>query len=69
MLVVVNIIKISLRSQGNFSVNEFARQHFQGGGHTNAAGGKSDLSLQETTIYFKRMLEEYKIELNECSGQ
>ncbi len=58
-----NIIKISLRSQGDFSVNEFARKHFQGGGHTNAAGGKSDLSLKETTAYFESTLEEYKGEL------
>ncbi len=43
-----NIIKISLRSQGEFDVNQFARTHFNGGGHINAAGGKSNLSLQET---------------------
>ena len=43
-----NIIKISLRSKGDFSVNEFSRNHFEGGGHHNAAGGKSDLSLADT---------------------
>jgi len=37
------IIKISFRSVGEFSVNEFARTHFNGGGHVNAAGGRSDL--------------------------
>lgn len=58
------IIKISFRSEGDFSVNEFARNHFQGGGHTNAAGGKSDLPLQETTTYFTSLLERYKDELN-----
>ncbi|OYX22352.1 MAG: DHH family phosphoesterase, partial [Flavobacteriales bacterium 32-35-8] len=42
------IIKISLRSKGDFSVNEFSRAHFEGGGHTNAAGGKSLLSLKDT---------------------
>jgi phosphoesterase RecJ-like protein len=31
-----NIIKISFRSQGNFDVNQFARDHFNGGGHINA---------------------------------
>jgi phosphoesterase RecJ-like protein len=41
-------VKMSFRSKGHFSVSEFAREHFSGGGHTNAAGGKSDLSLQET---------------------
>jgi len=57
------IIKISLRSEGDFSVNEFARAHFEGGGHTNAAGGKSDLSLEETAKYFVNLLPKYKKEL------
>jgi len=35
------IIKISFRSKGTFDVNKFARAHFEGGGHINAAGGKS----------------------------
>ena len=59
-----NIIKISLRSKGDFSVNEFSRAHFNGGGHTNAAGGKSDLSLQETTHKFEALLKDYKTQLN-----
>ena len=33
------IVKISFRSKGDFSVNQFARDHFNGGGHINAAGG------------------------------
>ncbi|NJB72279.1 phosphoesterase RecJ-like protein [Saonia flava] len=57
------IIKISFRSEGDFSVNEFARKYFQGGGHNNAAGGKSDGSLEETTSYFRKLLEQYKDEL------
>ena len=59
-----NIIKISLRSKGDFSVNEFSRAHFQGGGHTNAAGGKSDASLEDTLTNFENMLEHYKDTLN-----
>ena len=58
-----NIIKISLRSKGTFSVNEFARKYFHGGGHTNAAGGKSDLSLQETVEKFISILPDYKTSL------
>ena len=58
------IVKISFRSEGEFSVNEFARKHFNGGGHTNAAGGRSDISLQETIEYFVSILKEYKAELN-----
>ena len=42
------IIKISFRSQGNFDANQLARKYFEGGGHINAAGGKSYLSLEET---------------------
>jgi len=54
------IIKISLRSVGDFSVNKFAREHFEGGGHDNAAGGKSELSLTETTKRFEAILKTYK---------
>lgn len=57
------IIKISFRSEGNFSVNQFARNHFSGGGHDNAAGGKSDDNMQETTKKFVSLLETYKTEL------
>ncbi|TFG76675.1 MAG: bifunctional oligoribonuclease/PAP phosphatase NrnA [Flavobacteriales bacterium] len=59
------IIKISLRSEGDFSVNEFARKHFNGGGHMNAAGGKSDVSMEQTVSNFLRSLEEYKTELTQ----
>jgi len=51
-----NIIKISLRSQGNFDVNQFARQHFNGGGHINAAGGKSYESMKATTNKFEKLI-------------
>jgi len=58
-----NLIKISFRSKGNFSVNQFARNHFEGGGHDNAAGGKSTLSLQETVTKFISLLPKYASEL------
>ncbi len=47
-----NIVKISFRSKGDVDVNKFARRHFNGGGHINAAGGKSQLSLTETVEKF-----------------
>lgn len=50
------IIKISFRSQGAFDVNKFAREHFNGGGHINAAGGKSYLSLEDTVRKFENIL-------------
>lgn len=58
------IIKISLRSKGDFSVNEFSRENFGGGGHTNAAGGKSDLGLNDTVEKFISILPRYKNTLN-----
>ncbi len=54
------IIKISLRSKGDFSVNEFSRNHFSGGGHHNAAGGKSEVSLDDTVEKFISILPSYK---------
>jgi len=57
------IIKISFRSFGDFSVNAFARSHFDGGGHINAAGGKSEISMEETTERFKDLLKQYKDQL------
>ncbi|HEU4496122.1 MAG TPA: bifunctional oligoribonuclease/PAP phosphatase NrnA [Flavobacterium sp.] len=50
------IVKISLRSQGNFDVNRFARDHFNGGGHINAAGGKSAKPLEETIKHFETIV-------------
>ena len=49
-------VKISLRSKGNFSVNDLAAEHFNGGGHINAAGGESKLSLEETLKKFKKII-------------
>lgn len=57
------IIKISLRSKGSFSVNKFSRAHFNGGGHDNAAGGKSFVSLDATISKFLNVLPDYKNEL------
>ncbi len=53
------IIKMSFRSKGTFSVNDFARAHFSGGGHLNAAGGRSDLSIEQTVEKFNRVLTDY----------
>lgn len=57
------IIKISFRSKGNFSVNQFARNYFNGGGHDNAAGGKSDLEMAKTVTKFTSLLPKYQEEL------
>ena len=55
------IVKISFRSQGNFDVNAFARENFNGGGHVNAAGGKSNVSLSETVKKFEDILNRIEI--------
>ena len=53
------IVKISLRSKGDFSVQEIARKHFKGGGHKNASGGASYAGLTATVNKFKKVLPEY----------
>lgn len=58
------IVKISLRSKGDFSVQEIAKKHFKGGGHKNAAGGASFQNLRTTVKKFKTLLPEYKAQLN-----
>jgi phosphoesterase RecJ-like protein len=56
-------IKLSFRSLGEFSVNEFARKHFEGGGHKNAAGGQTNLTLEQTLKKFLDLLPLYKEQL------
>lgn len=58
------MIKISFRSKGKFDVNEFARKHFSGGGHKNAAGGKSNETLSITVKRFIETLSNYKSQLS-----
>jgi phosphoesterase RecJ-like protein len=57
-------VKISFRSRGAFSANDFARAHFDGGGHRNASGGESRLSLKEAMQQFRDLLHLYEYELN-----
>ena len=45
-------VKISFRSKGKIDMNTFARSYFGGGGHINAAGGKSKDSLKDTENKF-----------------
>lgn len=53
------IIKISLRSLGDFDVNQLSREYFNGGGHNNAAGGKSLLSMSETIKKFENVVKNH----------
>ena len=54
------IIKMSFRSKGSFDVNQFAKKHFNGGGHINAAGGVSHLTLAETVSRFRNAVADEK---------
>lgn len=58
-----NYVKISFRSKGEFAVNEFAKKHFCGGGHLNAAGGESYTTLDKTLQTFRDLLPDYKEQL------
>ncbi|WP_200975420.1 bifunctional oligoribonuclease/PAP phosphatase NrnA [Echinicola sp. 20G] len=51
-------VKISFRSVEDIAVNKFAAKYFNGGGHKNAAGGKSDLPLKETIEKFEKLIKE-----------
>ncbi len=57
------LVKLSLRSKGNFKVNEIAKKYFSGGGHKNAAGGISDISVNDTIEKLKEIFNEYKTQL------
>ena len=51
-----NIVKLSFRSLGNINVQEISKRYFGGGGHFNAAGAKSDLSLDKTIIKVENII-------------
>lgn len=51
-------VKISFRSTDDIAVNKFAADYFDGGGHKNASGGRSNLSLKETTEKFEQLIKE-----------
>lgn len=56
--------KWSFRSKDGFDVNDFARKHFNGGGHKAAAGGSSLDTLENTTEHFKTIIKEYESQLS-----
>ena len=62
-------IRISFRSKSNFSVNDFARKHYKGGGHLNAAGGDSYLNMEETLKEFQSLLPQYKSQLIDAARE
>lgn len=55
-----DMVKLSLRSTGDFPANEICKKYFKGGGHRNAAGGHADDNLENVLEKFKSILPEYK---------
>ena len=62
-----DFVKASFRSKGNFPANAFSKDHFEGGGHLNAAGGETKLTLDEAVEKFRQLLEQYKHQLMETN--
>lgn len=59
-----DIVKISMRSKGDFSVQEICSKHFNGGGHLNASGGSIHKPFKDVISFFKEIIRnEYKEEL------
>jgi phosphoesterase RecJ-like protein len=54
-----DFIRVSLRSRGNIDVNIFAQRYFNGGGHKNAAGGKSFMTMEDTINHYEKCVREY----------
>ncbi|MBT3174712.1 MAG: bifunctional oligoribonuclease/PAP phosphatase NrnA [Lentimicrobiaceae bacterium] len=59
-----NLLRLSFRSKGDFSVNDLCRKHFNGGGHKNAAGGREANNIDAFIKKLKSILEDYKNDLD-----
>ncbi len=59
-----NMIRMSFRSKGGFPANQLVSKYFNGGGHLNAAGGKSFATMEKTIEKVKEVLPEYRKELD-----
>ncbi len=57
-----DFIRVSLRSRADIDVNLFAQRYFNGGGHKNAAGGKSFMTMEETLKHYEKCVKEYASE-------
>jgi len=59
-----DLIRLSFRSKGKFPANQIAREYFEGGGHINAAGGNSYVSMEETIQKIINILPLFKADLD-----
>ena len=58
-------VKISMRSKGDFSVEQICREYFNGGGHRNASGGSSKENVKQTREKLISILARFKKELQQ----
>lgn len=63
------VIRFSFRSKGSFSVHELAQKHFNGGGHTNAAGGTLSCSMEEALEKLHQLLPQYQVLLTQSLAE
>lgn len=49
-------VRVSIRTKGNISAKNIVMQHFNGGGHFNAAGGVSEVKLEQTVLDFRKLI-------------
>ena len=59
------IMKLSLRSVGDFPCDQMASRFFNGGGHKNASGGKLQCSMEEALEKVKAAIEAYADQLKD----
>lgn len=59
-------IKVSSRSKGNFPVNKICEDHFNGGGHKNAAGGEFFGSMDDAIARFEQVIPGYLHLIEDC---
>lgn len=55
-----DMVKVSMRSVGDFPVNILCKEYFGGGGHLNASGGEFYGTLDEAATLFRSLLKENK---------
>ncbi|MDE6134591.1 MAG: bifunctional oligoribonuclease/PAP phosphatase NrnA, partial [Muribaculaceae bacterium] len=55
-----DVIRVSMRSVGDFSVQQICTEYFGGGGHLNAAGGEFYGSLEDAAALLRSILPEIK---------
>lgn len=56
----LNMIKVSLRSVGDFPCNQLASEFFNGGGHLNASGGEFYGTMEEAILRFEEAIIKFK---------